>query len=149
MKKLIAILFILGILFSNTVTAKEDPQVSEQVKKSFHDRFPEAKTVYFETIKNATVVSFTDNYKHRIAVYQENGLLTGDGYYLSSEELPSKITHSLQERFGSFNVQESLAFFPEYDQSYYCARLATGKKTIIVKIYESGYTELVEKKIRF
>lgn len=148
MKKIIAMLLVSTALFSNTVSAKSIEENPEKVSKSFYHHFPAARDVRFETSFGLIVVTFTDNLKHCMAVYNQDGSMAGNGYYVSPGEFPFKINNLLHEKFGEFETETALQYFPESDQSYYCAALLAGKKRIWVKVYDSGYIEVYKKENR-
>ena len=148
MKKIIAILLVSGTLFSSTATASPKEDNPEKVSKSFYQHFPAARDVRFETSFGLIVVTFSDNDKNCMAVFNQDGSMAGNGYYVNPKEVPFKINNLLRQKFGEFDTETALQYFPENDQSYYCAALLSGKKRILVKVYDSGYIEVYKKENR-
>jgi len=146
MKKIIAVLSILGVVFSKNLSAGEIPTISKEVRQVFSANFPRAENASFGVYGEAILVTYFENCKHNLALYREDGELIGTGSYIGKEEIPSRHLRTLQRKFGAFEIMGALEF-STVDQSYYGLQLATGRGNVLVRVYENRL-EIVKKEQR-
>ena len=136
MKRIIAVLSILGVVFSKNLSAGRIPTTSKEVRQVFSANFPRAENASFEVYGETVLVTYFENCNHNLALYKDDGELIGTGSYISKEEVPSRHIRSLQKKFGTFEIKGALEF-STIDQSYYGLQLATEKGNVLVRVYEN------------
>ena len=135
MKKLFAIITILGSVFSTTVHAQS--KTPSPVLTSFQSSFDKAENTSWSNVKGLYRVDFTIEDQKLSAFYNPSGELVASSRDVSLEQIPMALKYDLEKNFDGYKVT-SLFEVDNKDGITYYATVNNIKSQFILESTSSG-----------
>jgi hypothetical protein len=145
MKKLLALIAVVGLGFQSFAF---DP-VNEKLLESFKTSFPNAEQVKWQELPAIFVVSFVEENIRARAYYDKDGELVQLIRYYKDTQLPFAVLHAIQKQFSGktiFGVIEvTSADSKKTVETTYHVKLEDGRNWTTVRIDMSGNAVVTQK----
>lgn len=145
MKKLLALIAVVGLGFQSFAF---EP-VNEKLLESFKTSFPNAEQVKWQELPASFVVSFVEEHIRARAYYDKDGELVQLIRYYKDTQLPFAVLHAIQKQFSGkkiFGVIEITSTDnKKIVETVYHVKLEDGRNWTTVRIDVTGHAVVTQK----
>lgn len=122
------------------------PDSSVNIKKIFHQDFPEVTHFNISTLNNEYVVYYNDQASHNSGrvYYDTDGNILQTYKYYTGEQLPPFIRAKIKEKYDGKTIS-NVTEVTNADQHYYSIILSDSEQMFIVNSDEKGNLQLMKK----
>jgi hypothetical protein len=145
MKKLfvtVAVAVVMGL----TSFAADITKVSQRVLAAFEKEFSTATNVSWEVLKSEDIYHASFVYSNEVmeVYYSADGDMIAVARQLSRERLPLLVSKSITENYGKLTFKSASEYVSAENTSY-IVTLENEKSTVVVRVYNTGTTEVLKK----
>lgn len=140
-------LFFSTLLLFTLITsafASDVNKVSSHILNKFETDFRSATNITWTVRPTFSIADFELDGKKISAYYDLQGELLGTAHSISIEELPTGAKRTFAKKFNNYTVKEALKY--EFtDETAYVISAAKDNETVMVKVGQTGYVEIIKK----
>src|SRR5215213_4074573 len=145
MKKLL-VTVAFAVLVGVTSFAADITKVNQRVLAAFEKEFSTATNVSWEVLKNGDIYHASFVYANEIteAYYSEEGEFIAASRRISPERLPLLVSKTIRENFSQYQFKQATEYMSA-EMTSYIITLENEKASLMVRIYNSGTSEVLKK----